>query len=230
MFNLDEAILEWRRRMLATGIKTPVPLDELESHLREDFDAQIRAGAAPERAFETAAQKIGPAVALQSEFKKVDAAGKEGDRALEQKLLIISVIISNILIPLLMSSMVLFKWGSLSDMTSLERTSSLTAVATFALLVWSGRLGYRLFPVVRAERTKAVIAGLVGVPVVLWLIVFFNLILPRHDFITMGSLIVALYWGLAPVGVVIGLHYFWYSSLILGIETSTRKKVGLASA
>ena len=33
MFSLEQAIIRWRRRMLAAGIKTPVPLEELESHL-----------------------------------------------------------------------------------------------------------------------------------------------------------------------------------------------------
>jgi|SRR5437867_1623996 len=32
---LEKAIAEWRRQMLAAGVKTPVPLDELGSHLRD---------------------------------------------------------------------------------------------------------------------------------------------------------------------------------------------------
>lgn len=71
MFNLETAIAEWRRRMIAAGIKTPVPLEELEVHLREDFDAQIRAGMAPERAFEIAAGRLGSPAAIQQEFGKV---------------------------------------------------------------------------------------------------------------------------------------------------------------
>ena len=37
MFNLEQAIAEWRQQMLATGIQTPVPLEELEIHLREEI-------------------------------------------------------------------------------------------------------------------------------------------------------------------------------------------------
>lgn len=44
MFNLEQSIADWRRQMLATGIKTPAPLDELESHLREDIGALVSAG------------------------------------------------------------------------------------------------------------------------------------------------------------------------------------------
>jgi hypothetical protein len=36
MFDLEQTISEWRRQMLSAGIKTPVPLEELEIHLRED--------------------------------------------------------------------------------------------------------------------------------------------------------------------------------------------------
>jgi len=31
MFNLEQSIADWRRQMIAGGIKTPVPLEELES-------------------------------------------------------------------------------------------------------------------------------------------------------------------------------------------------------
>lgn len=61
--------------MAAGGIKTPTIVDELESHLREDVEQQMRAGASAERAFDTAVKKIGPASALRKEFKKSSVAG-----------------------------------------------------------------------------------------------------------------------------------------------------------
>ena len=42
MFNLETAITDWRRQMLAAGIKTPDHLDELESHLREEIGRQMK--------------------------------------------------------------------------------------------------------------------------------------------------------------------------------------------
>lgn len=72
MFNLEQSIAEWRRRMRAAGIETPVPLEELESHLREDFEDQVCAGAIPERAFEIAASQLGAPEAIQQEFGKVE--------------------------------------------------------------------------------------------------------------------------------------------------------------
>jgi hypothetical protein len=73
MPDLDEKIAAWRRQMLTAGIKTPVPLEELESHLREDIEQQIRSGLGVQQAFETAIQRLGQASALKMEFKKVGA-------------------------------------------------------------------------------------------------------------------------------------------------------------
>ncbi len=60
--------------MIAGGIKSPAILDELESHLREDVDRELRSGPDVERAFTAAVRKIGPASALKTEFKKSTAA------------------------------------------------------------------------------------------------------------------------------------------------------------
>jgi hypothetical protein len=70
MFDLEEKISAWRKQMLAAGIKFPVPLEELENHLREDIEQQIQSGLNPQQAFEIAVQKIGHADTLKKEFKK----------------------------------------------------------------------------------------------------------------------------------------------------------------
>lgn len=70
MFDLEQSISKWRQQMLAAGIKSPVPLEELESHLREDIEQQVRAGADEARAFEIAAQRIGSPAPLKKEFMK----------------------------------------------------------------------------------------------------------------------------------------------------------------
>jgi len=57
--------------MLAAGIKTPVPLDELENHLRDDVEHQVQSGSGTQQAFEVAALRIGRAGALKREFTKV---------------------------------------------------------------------------------------------------------------------------------------------------------------
>ena len=74
MFKLDQAIAEWRRQMLDAGIRTPVPLDELESHLHEEVERQMRARVGAEQAFRDAVQRMGQAQALKTEFAKAGKA------------------------------------------------------------------------------------------------------------------------------------------------------------
>jgi hypothetical protein len=70
MFDLDQAIAEWRRQMAADGIRNPALLDELENHLREETEAQMRSGLAADRAFAQAVERIGDAARLCEEFEK----------------------------------------------------------------------------------------------------------------------------------------------------------------
>src|SRR5438128_944474 len=70
MFNLEQSIAEWRRQMIAAGIKSPEALDEIESHLREDVERQTQSGASKEEAFKIAALRMGEAAVLNKEFMK----------------------------------------------------------------------------------------------------------------------------------------------------------------
>lgn len=72
MFNLEKSIAEWRKQMLAAGIKTPVPLDELEIHLREEIEREVKSGLNEQNAFEISVQRIGKPQTLKSEFKKIE--------------------------------------------------------------------------------------------------------------------------------------------------------------
>jgi len=71
MFNLEQAIADWRQKMLAAGIETPVPLEELELHLREEMERQVSKGMEAQEAFDKATKSIGEAQSLKAEFKKV---------------------------------------------------------------------------------------------------------------------------------------------------------------
>ena len=71
MFNLESSITEWRRQMLAAGVKSPNVLAELESHLRADIRALEGSGKAADEAFRLAIQRFGSAGSLQSEFAKL---------------------------------------------------------------------------------------------------------------------------------------------------------------
>ena len=70
MFSLEQAIADWRRQMLAAGIKTPVPLEELEIHLREETEQQMKSGLSEQAAFEMTVRQIGRAEVLKTEFVK----------------------------------------------------------------------------------------------------------------------------------------------------------------
>ncbi len=70
MFDLEKSISEWRKQMLAAGIKTPVPLEELEIHLREEIAQMTKSGLNELKAFNSAVQKIGRAGLLKPEFTK----------------------------------------------------------------------------------------------------------------------------------------------------------------
>lgn len=70
MFDLETAIAQWRQQMLSAGIKTPVPLEELEGHLREEIERQIQSGASEQEAFQRTVLQIGQAKDLKAEFAK----------------------------------------------------------------------------------------------------------------------------------------------------------------
>jgi len=217
MFNLEQAIADWRKQMLAAGIQTPVPLEELEIHLREEIDGQVKTGLNPQDAFTSAAQKLGPAHTVQNEFMKADKI----QDAFKWKLMEIFLMTITILFPLFVGGTVLKRAGFI-DMTAAEKISSLTALAAYSLLAWSGRLSHRFLPVIRTKRIRDAILYSCCVPLILWWVVFFNLIVPRHDF-TMGEFLVAFTWAFfTPAGVCIGLNW--------GIETAARKKVVMADS
>src|SRR5271154_3157325 len=76
MFNLEQSIADWRKQMLAAGIKTPVPLEELECHLREEIERQLKVGVSEPEAFKIGIRKIGQGPILQDEFEKVRKDGQ----------------------------------------------------------------------------------------------------------------------------------------------------------
>ena len=76
MVNLEQAISIWRQQMLAAGIKTPAPLEELESHLRDEIERQTKTGFNQQDAFAFAVQKFGSADTVQNEFKKAEKDNK----------------------------------------------------------------------------------------------------------------------------------------------------------
>jgi len=73
MFDLEQSIAEWRKQMLMAGIKSPAVLEELEGHLREEIERQMKSGLNWQQAIEISIRKIGGAKFLKTEFKKIEA-------------------------------------------------------------------------------------------------------------------------------------------------------------
>jgi hypothetical protein len=72
MFDLEQAISNWRQQMLAAGIASPAPLEELESHLREEIAQQIKSGLKEQDAVDSAVLKLGLAHQMNMEFTKIE--------------------------------------------------------------------------------------------------------------------------------------------------------------
>ena len=70
MFDLEKKISDWRQQMLAAGIRSPVPLEELEIHLREEIERQMKAELNGQEAFEFSLKQVGLPEMLEVEFDK----------------------------------------------------------------------------------------------------------------------------------------------------------------
>jgi hypothetical protein len=215
MFNLEQSIVEWRQQMLAAGIKTPVPLEELESHLRDDIEQQMESGINVQRAFEDAIQQIGKANMLKNEFEKV--AGTKQASILKRTQIIFAACLG----AYSMTGVTFLLFNP--ELTSVQRMSVLAAVAVMNMLAGIGLLlGHRFFPAILNQRMRGVICFSGCALLVLWLVTFCYVVLPRVDF-TVGQLVVAVLWAtMAPTGVLFGF--------IGGLEKAAWKKTAMAAS
>jgi hypothetical protein len=190
MLNLDTAIAEWRQQMLAAGVKTPVPLDELESHLREDIEHQMWSGLNAQQAFGIAVGRIGQANLLKMEFKKVGKMDKAQQRKLASLIFAAILGFYSFAVAWILSN---------NDLTFNERLSGVASLATIlasVFVVW--QIMPRFFPVI-ANKTVQSAVGVIGViSGMTWFCAFVYFILPRCNF-TQGQLLVAVFWALVPV-------------------------------
>jgi cytochrome b subunit of formate dehydrogenase len=155
MFDLEPSIADWRRRMLAAGIKTPAPLEELESHLREEIQRQMKSGLDVRAAFNLAAQNIGGANALRQEFGKIG----EVMSARQRKFNIIVCGVAAVLIGLTGVMLLFPSFGKSPDLSFHELLPVSGAFISAALILWSWRFSYICFPPLSA-RTRMIVAFL----------------------------------------------------------------------
>ena len=154
MFNLEKSIADWRQQMLAAGLNTPVPLEELEMHLREEIEQLVRAGRTEPEAFESAVQRMGHAPVVHGEFKKISTA----DGKFEWLLMEIFFAIMGSVFPLWFCAKLLnFKTVSKVDFPHEQQVSGLVAMGLYAGFIWAGRLGYKMLPVLPRKRQRSVL-------------------------------------------------------------------------
>jgi hypothetical protein len=192
MFNLETAIAEWRRQMIAAGIKTPVPLEELENHLREDIEQRIRWGTTPEQAFALAVNQIGSGDKLKAEFGKV-----EDTRRLETKdsLRRWSVVVgTGFVYVVLGSAWYLGVHSGKMEISPMEIALALGAIAPMILLGWAGSSVAKLLPIIREGWVVAISMAFLLLAALLFRIVF-PVISPAN----LVHLQVAMLWVLSPM-------------------------------
>lgn len=202
--------------MLAAGIKSPVPLEELEAHLREEIDQLVKSGCSESEAFRSAAQRIGQANIVHGEFKKIEVKD-----ARLWKLKEIGLVTFTSLFALMVARDILhFRTNSLVGLTPSQQISGLAALAAFILFIWGGRLGYKMFPVVPEKRRRSFITFCCIASVALWWTFYMCFIAQYYDFTT-SQFIVSFLWAfVTPGGVLLGL--------VWGIETAARKRTSIA--
>ena len=167
MFDLDQSIAKWRKQMLAAGIKTPVPLVELECHLREELERQIQSGLSGPQAFEAAARQIGQAGALKSEFEKNDAM--IGARFVELTGIAWGLIAG------LFSLWILLLLFTIHEVNWAGRVLGLLAGASTVL---SWRQGSRFLPVIRHRRVRTMVGLASCATGMVWMGIFVKFLLP----------------------------------------------------
>lgn len=75
MFNLNEAVCQWRREMEQAGTCGRDDLDELESHLRDETASLRKTGLSEEESFLVAMRRLGSAAKVGVEFCKINPLG-----------------------------------------------------------------------------------------------------------------------------------------------------------
>jgi putative ABC transport system permease protein len=78
MFDLEKALIEWRKNLRRSEALEDGFVAELESHLRDEIDSLIRSGISEEEAFEKATSEIGETDDISEEFYKTYTSRRSG--------------------------------------------------------------------------------------------------------------------------------------------------------
>ena len=185
MFDLEKSITEWRQQMLTAGIKSPAPLEELESHLREEIARQMKSGLNEQEAFEIAARWLGQPKAIKSEFEKVNAPMRP--RLI--KLAGVACVVVALFCPLCILLSMLVN-PEINLVVKIFGLAAVAPAAAASVLGW--RYNHGFLPVIRNQQLRAVVGSVCCVGCVIW-IRFFLIHFPSE--MPGGILPAAFLWG-----------------------------------
>jgi hypothetical protein len=212
MFNLENQIAAWRKQMMSGGVTNPDLLDELESHLREDIDRQMRTRLSASQAFETAVERIGPANTLKTEFTNAGATPKTLRNLMG---FVCAVLIGFIL---WMSG---YTFVAL-QLSPIEEVIAFAGVAFTLVAACGWRYAIPFLPVLRDKRKRIAVASLCIVFGFVCSNLFCQFVLPPFERNLGGQLPAIGFWAVFPIAVFLGLG--------CGLDVAARRQVaGLAS-
>ena len=216
MPDLEDSIRDWRRQMRAAGIKSPVPLDELENHLREDVEQRMKSGASAQGAFDAAVQRIGHASTLKAEFAKVGEVMSARQRNMNWLVCATASFFYGAL-----GVMILFP-RLIGPLAFRERMLMAGASVLVAMALCSWRYFCRFLPVIFSKRKRTAVAFL---SIIIGSICMAGL---QHfdpgtftAFTSSASVpissVIAVLWALLPGAIVL--------SVIIGLEEAAYRKI-----
>ena len=171
MFDLERAIAEWREQLASDGISPPEVLDELESHLRDDIEQQMRSGLSPQQAFNAALQRLGRRDALKTEFKRISGRTE----VLEKLMGLVGIILVGFIV--WMSGYTFLQM----ELSPSEQIVAYAAVAFTLFTACAWRYAVPFLPVI-ASRGKRVTVGLICIVLgVVFSNLFCHFILPHFE-------------------------------------------------
>jgi hypothetical protein len=199
MFNLDQAIHEWRRQMATDGVKSSATLDELENHLREDVAQRVQSGSNAEEAFKIGVERIGTGVRLKTEFKNAGTS-------LETRLAnLIGIACASV--AFLFSAWILFA----TFFVKIDFVSKLLGLSAIVTAVLSWRYNYKYLPRLSAPLVRTIVGFMCCVVGVIWMLVFVEKIIPGvmkyppGKDLQVGRLFVVFLWGWTVMAVLSGV-------------------------
>jgi hypothetical protein len=207
MFELEQAISDWRRQMLAAGVKSPKVISELESHLREDIEQQMLVGLDAQQAFANAAVRLGHARVLKAEFVKSKSAPKNLDRF-------------RLAFCLLLVAAVLWLSGftfTMLGMSPGEWVLASSAVASSLCVAAFWRHAVRFLPIIRNRRKRYAIEVVLLASGFICSNLFCGFVLPYFERNLNGKILPPIWlWAIFPIA--------FFLALAAGIEEAARKE------